>query len=39
MGEIVGGSRLFGFGLISILAVVALTLGVLAFVKYLSKQK
>jgi len=39
MGEMLGGSRLLGMGLAAVLAIMALSLGVLALVKYLSKRK
>jgi hypothetical protein len=39
MNEMIGGSRLLGIGLLSILAIIVLALGALALMKYLSNRK
>ncbi len=39
MDRMVGGWRMLGIGLVSILAIIGLDLGTLALIKYLSKQK
>jgi hypothetical protein len=39
MYQIIGGSRMLGIGLVSILSIMVLALGALALNKYLSKRK
>jgi hypothetical protein len=39
MDGMIGGSRMLGIGLVSILAVMVLLLGTMALIKYLSKRK